>query len=507
MAAVRSEVWLTRWVLLRGMMAIWLCAFLSAAMQVLPLLGADGVLPAGGWLARVDAAGKAAELPSLFWFDHSDAALSLAAWTGVALSLLGLVVGPNAPLAAALWLLYLSIVNVGQVFWGFGWELMLLESGFLTIWLAPALSPRLYRTGAAPPPSGIVWLYRWLVFRLMLGAGLIKLRGDECWRALTCLDTHFETQPLPNPLSPWFHRLPPWLHHGMVGWNHVIELLVPWFLLAPRPWRTVAALLTIQFQLTLLLSGNLSFFNALTIVVCLACVEDGAWRRVLPRGLVAAADAARAGAERAAREAGPTEWGEAPAGVWVRRGVVLLVAVLSVQPVLNMLSPDQRMNAAYDRWKLVNTYGAFGSVGAVRDELVVEGRRGDGPWLSYELPCKPGDTRRRPCVLSPLQRKLDWQIWFAAMQAPADHPWMLRWLIRLLRGDASARALLAVDPFPDTPPDQLRVEHYHYRFAPAGSDAWWEREYVGPWLPPLSLDDPRVQGLIERMGWEDLRGR
>jgi hypothetical protein len=416
-----------------------------------------------------------------------------AAWAGVALALGGLALGPNRVVAATLWGLYVSFVNVGQVFWGFGWELLLLETGFLTIWLAPGLGVDTLRADR-PPSAPILWLFRWLGFRLMFGAGLIKLRGDACWRELSCLDSHFETQPLPNPLSPWFHRLPEGLHHAMVGWNHVVELIVPFLLFGPRPVRTVAALVVVQFQLTLILSGNLAFFNWLTIVVALSGIDDRFWARLLPRGLVGRATAA----ETAAVEVPPRRR-------WLDGAVVLLVAVLSVQPVLNLLSPQQRMNASFDRWKLVNTYGAFGSVGRTRDELVLEGQaEAGGEWRAYELPCKPGALDRRPCFVAPFQLKLDWQIWFAAMQRPGDHPWLLRWMILLLRGESAATALLAEDPFEGRAPHAVRARLYTYRFAPADSPDWWERSLQREWLPPLSLDDPAVDELIRRMGWDDL---
>lgn len=482
-APLAGEVQLTRFLLLRGLGAIYLVAFLSLAVQVLPLIGSGGLLPAVDFLARVDAAGRAAQVPGLFWIDASDGALVGLAWGGVLLSAVVTLGLANAPMMAALWFLYLSFVHIGQIWYGFGWETLLLEAGFLAIWLAPVWDPRPF--GPDPAPRPVVYLYRWLVLRLMLGAGLIKLRGDPCWRDLTCLDTHFETQPLPNPLSPWFHALPGWVHHGMVGWNHVVELILPLWCLGPRPARLVAALLIIQFQLTLAFSGNLSFLNWLTIGLCVALFDDGHLARVLPRLARRARTDARAGP--------------------VRKGVVLavvgLVAVLSVQPVLNLLSADQAMNRSFGAWHLVNTYGAFGSVGAERDEVVLQGTADGVTWLDYEFPCKPGDVARRPCVIAPFQPRLDWEVWFAALQPPEEHLWLVHLMWKLLQGEPEGTALLAGNPFPESAPIAVRAERYRYRFARSDEPGWWVRERLGVYIRALTADDPDLEALVDERGW------
>jgi hypothetical protein len=349
-----------------------------------------------------------------------------------------------------------------------------------------------------PPPLVVVWLLRWLIARVMLGAGLIKLRGDTCWRDLSCLFYHYETQPIPNPLSGFFHRLPhPVLRLG-VAFNHVAELGAPWLMLPGRRARAVGGLLMLGFQGVLILSGNLSFLNWLTIVPILACFDDEMLARVLPRPLVARAERAAAAAvpSRAQRVAS-----FALAG---------LVGLLSIGPVLNLLSSRQVMNTSFDRLSLVNSYGAFGTVGRERDEIVFEGTGdavlGEGTvWKAYEFPCKPGDPLRRPCVVSPLQPRLDWQIWFAAMATPAEYPWTLHFVWKLLQGDRGVLRLLANDPFPDAPPRFVRAQLYRYAFAPTDdpSGAWWTRRLIGPWLRPLSADDPLLREALIRRGWLD----
>jgi hypothetical protein len=185
-----------------------------------------------------------------------------------------------------------------------------------------------------------------------------------------------------------------------------------------------------------------------------------------------------------------------------------LVAFLSVRPVLNLISPGQVMNTSFDRFALVNTYGAFGSVGRERDEIIFEGTSDEQPspaseWRAYEFPCKPGDPQRRPCIVSPFQPRLDWQIWFAAMATPEQYPWTLHFVWKLLTGDRGVLRLLANDPFPAAPPRWVRARFYRYRFADPGdtSGAWWTRELLGDWLPPLSAQDPRLRELLIRRGW------
>ncbi len=497
-AAAHSRYWLTRFLVLRLLGLVYAVAFLVAARQALPLIGSDGFSPARLYLDRVAAAagsrgaGFLAE-PSLFWLDASDPALLAAAWTGVVLSLLVLAGYANAILMAVLWALYMSFVHVGQLWYGYGWEIQLLETGFLAIFLCPLLDARPFPR--RPPPIAVIWLLRWLIFRIMLGAGLIKMRGDRCWRDLTCLDFHYETQPIPNPLSRSFHFLPRWVNHGGVLFNHVCELLCPWLAFGPRRARHVAGALMLAFQLILILSGNLSFLNYLTIVPILACFDDGLLRRVLPRRLVARAD-------RAAAEARPST--AETAASWALAAVV---ALLSVAPVANMLSPHQAMNTAFNRLELVNTYGAFGSVGRERDEIVFEGTADElGPdarWREYEFPCKPGDPLRRPCIVSPYHYRLDWQIWFAAMSTPDRYPWTLRLVWKLLDADPGALSLLDGNPFPDTPPRYVRALLYRYTFAEPGNPerAWWRRELRGTWIPALSADDPRLRQFLAAHGW------
>ena len=497
-----SSFWLTRFVILRLLGFVYFFAFLAAALQVVPLLGSDGLTPVTAWTSDVaNTLGSRfvafLRFPSLFWIAAPDRLLVGVAWLGAGLSLVVLAGFANVFLLAALWLLYMSFVQVGQEWYAYGWEIQLLETGFLAIFLCPLLDPRPFPR--RPPPRLVLWLFGWLIFRIMLGAGLIKIRGDSCWRDLTCLDYHYLTQPIPNPLSPWFHFHPPLVHRLEVLYNHFVELVSCWLALAPDRWRRLrimGGLAMLAFQISLILSGNLSFLNYLTIVPVLACFDDAFLRRFAPKRLWAAASRA---AETAV---------ESRAGRNAAVGLAALVAVLSIPVLVNLASPGQVMNTSFDSLDLVNTYGAFGTVGRERDEIVFEGTRDSAPsdtarWIAYEFPAKPGDPMRRPAIIAPYQPRLDWSIWFAAMSSPAQYPWTLHFIWKLLHGDRGVMMLLANDPFPDAPPRWIRASFYRYEFAKRGEagHAWWRRTRLGIWLPPLSADDPRLKEMAIERGW------
>jgi hypothetical protein len=480
---------------------VYAVAFLAAALQLVPLIGAHGLLPVGAFLDAVrDQLGSTgagvARVPSLFWIDHSDLALRTVAWTGFGLACIVAAGYANALVMAALWILYASIVHVGQDWYGYGWEIQLLETGFLAIFLCPLLDGRPFPR--RPPPKVVLWLFRWLIFRIMLGAGLIKMRGDPAWRDLTALYYHFETQPLPGPLSRAFHFLPKPVLRGGVLFNDLAELVAPWLTLGPRWARRIGGTLIVCFQGMLLLSGNLSFLNWLTIVPALACFDDGVWSRLLPRALVARA-------RRAEEEARPSH---AMAGLgWA---LAALVAVLSIAPVRNLLSSQQVMNTSFTPLDLVNTYGAFGTVGRERLDVVFEGTDASEPdddavWKAYPYVALPEALDRRPPQIAPYQPRLDWQMWFAAMGSPAQYPWTLHLVWKLLHDDPGALSLLGPNPFPTHPPRYVRAVLYRYRFAPPGDPhgRWWTRERLGLWLPPLSADDPGLRRFLAAEGWLD----
>jgi len=482
-----ADYWLSRFLFQRGLGLVYLIAFLVALNQFRPLLGEHGLLPVPNFVKQV----PFADSPSLFYWFPKDAAFAAAAWAGVALSCLALAgvserfsMGVSMAVWALLWALYISFVNVGQVFYGYGWEDMLLEAGFCAIFLG---------NGASAPNMIPMWILRWMEFRVMFGAGLIKLRGDPCWRDLTCLDYHYETQPIPNPLSWYFHALPKWMLHGGVAFNHFIEIVVPFGYFLPQPFATIAGALTILFQLLLMLSGNLSFLNLLTIVLAIPMLDGRLLAKWLPHAALPV---------HSLNEAGGWHY-------YAVLGYAAVVALLSIRPAINLVSSRQLMNASFEPLHLVNTYGAFGSIGRTRDEVIVEGSGDpamlDGSWRAYEFKGKPGDPFRMPPQIAPYQLRLDWQMWFAAMSGYAEEPWFVNFAAKLLQGDRAVLSLLRVNPFANTPPRFIRARLYHYRFSTVSerrkTGAWWQRELAGEWFPPVSLETPGFRRILEDQNW------
>jgi hypothetical protein len=466
------DYWIARFAVQRGVALVYLIAFLVALNQFRPLLGENGLLPAPSFLRAV----SFRQAPSIFHLGYSDRVLVAVAWTGIVLSTCALLTLPErAPLPVsmlvwfALWVLYMSIVNVGQVFYGFGWESLLLEAGFLAIFLG---------SFDVAAPVTILWLFRWLLFRLEFGAGLIKLRGDSCWRSLTCLEYHHETQPMPNPLSWYFHHLPRLLHRLEVLGNHFAQLVAPFLLFTPQPFAATGAAIMVATQLWLVLSGNFAWLNLITIVLAFAAFADTWLRWVIP---IATPH----------QTAGGPMW-----YVVVVLAITALVAFLSWWPVRNMLSRRQYMNASFNSLHLVNTYGAFGSVTRVRNEVVVEGTdeaevSTSTAWKEYGFKGKPEDTRRRPPQVAPYHLRLDWLMWFAALSPAYAHSWFVPLVVKLLENDTATIKLLRRNPFPDAPPRYVRALFYRYRFTTRRerkeTGDWWVRDLVGDYLPAVSL--------------------
>jgi hypothetical protein len=476
-----GDVWWVRLGLQRGLAAIYLIAFVNAFNQFPALLGERGLLPVANHLART----RFGDAPSLFHLHYSDRFLRTVAAVGIALALAALFglseAGPlwlSIGVWLLLWMLYLSIVNVGQTFYGFGWESMLLEAGFFAAFLGPSW--------LAPPLVPVLAL-RWMLFRVELGAGLINLRHDRCWRDLTCLFYHHETQPMPNPLSAHFHRLPQWSHRASVAFSHLVQIAVPFGLFAPQPIAAVAGCFIIVHQLVLIVSGNYSWLNWLTVILGLTAFSDETL------AVLIAMDS-------------PSLAPRSPAFDAALGVLAIGTALLSIQPTLNFFSKHQKMNYSYNPLHLVGSYGAFGSVTRRRYEIAIEGTEdevlsGTTAWREYEFKGKPGDVRRRPRQWAPYHLRLDWLMWFLPLSVGViedrrqlsilgHERWFMRFAEKLLEADPGVLALLRTDPFAGRRPRFVRASFYRYRFADRGrrrTGVWWERTYVGEYLRPLSL--------------------
>nr|XP_022337008.1 lipase maturation factor 1-like [Crassostrea virginica] len=514
----RGTFWLTRIVLLRYIGFIYFVAFLVALHQNKQLCGLQGLIPAQKFLKRMQLESKGnnlqifTKIPSFVWLidyeQHLDTFLDYTALAGLALSALVIIVGgANWFIMLALWSLYHSIVNVGSTWYGFGWESQILETGFLATFLCPIWS---FRPVPKDTPTSkiVIWGFIWLIFRIMIGAGLIKIRGDQCWRDLTCMNYHYETQPVPNPISYFMHQSPEIFHKFETLTNHFVELVAPWFLLGPRRLCMIGGAIQILFQVVLIISGNLSFLNWLTIVPSLACFDDASLSWLFSGKPDSVKD-------QVLKIQHSPEGQPVKVGHYIRRvfniSLGCLIAYLSIPVVQNLLSPRQAMNTSFDPLRIVNTYGAFGSVTKERTEVIFQGTY-DNPyepnahWEEYDFKCKPGNVTSRPCLISPYHYRLDWLLWFAAFQNYQYNPWLVHLAVKLLSNDPGAESLIAHNPFHDKdPPKYIRVEHYRYVFTKLGSKnarqgQWWKRKHIGNYLPPISLES--VKDFMKNMDYE-----
>ncbi|CAL8304771.1 unnamed protein product [Lota lota] len=516
----KGTYWLTRIVLLRAVAFVYFVAFAVAYHQNNQLIGERGLMPCRAYLQSVKGyvGGKIgwaalAYTPSVLWFmDWSDMDSNLDGIALVGLALSGFVLlsgAANMVIMGTLWVLYHSLVSVGQLWYSFGWESQLLETGFLAVFLCPLWT--LSRVPRHCPPSLIcIWTFRWLIVRIMLGAGLIKIRGDTCWRDLTCMDYHYETQPVPNPMSYYMHHSPWWFHRVEVLSNHVIELLLPFCTFLGRRMCLLNGAGQILFQVMLIISGNLSFLNWLTIVPSLACFDDASLGFLFgSKGGVKKAVLEIQAEGLAGRTPKPTR------GMLVRRVVNislgLLIGYLSVPVVMNLLSSRQVMNTSFDPLRIVNTYGAFGSITKQRTEVIFQGTLSPDPqdpvavWEEYQFVCKPGDLHRRPCLVSPYHYRLDWLMWFAAFQTYEQSEWVIHIAGRLMANDTAVLSLLDHNPFQGREnPKWVRGEHYRYKFSAPGSASaaqgkWWLRKRIGAYFPAVNLEG--LRGYFQSRSW------
>lgn len=480
---------LSRWVFLRLIGAIYLVAIASWWVQMDGLIGRHGILPAEQFLRTLAERGDRArywQVPTLCWLDPSDEFRHWLCGAGVVLSILVIVGVAPGPCLLALWAIYLSLCSVGSVFLQYQWDILLLEAGFLAACFAPwRLLPSLSRERA--PSMILLWLLRWLLFRLMFLSGVVKLAsGDATWRELSALTYHYETQPLPTWIGWYAHQLPVWWHTVSTVVLFAIELAVPFLIFTGRLGRNVAAASFAALMLLIALTGNYCFFNLLTIALCVPLVDDDFWERFVPRAFITRV-------RWAATQRRAPRWRP-----WLHGGLAVLVLGLSLSSMAAQLvgvdalpRPAQLALAWASPFRSVNSYGLFSVMTTTRPEIVVEGSHDREVWQAYAFKWKPGELTRRPAFVAPHQPRLDWQMWFAALGDYRANPWFLNFLARLLTGAPEVLDLLAKNPFPESPPRYVRAVLYEYHFTDAATrkatGAWWRREPKGFYCPELSL--------------------
>jgi hypothetical protein len=481
---------LSGWLFLRLLGVIYLAAFVSLGCQVKGLVGSRGILPAADFLGAKQGWGptRLLQIPTLCWWSAGDGFLRFLCGGGAALSLLLIAGVAPAPVLVLLWVFYLSLFNVCRVFLGYQWDILLLEVGFLAIFIAPFdLLPRF--PPATEPSALVLGLFWWLSVRLMFSSGVVKLRsGDRTWRNLTALHYHYETQPLPTWTAWYWHQMPGWFHKGSVVLMFVIELGAPMLVLGPLPFRHLAGAGIVLLMLLIMATGNYCFFNLQGIALAILLFDDAVWLPLLGTLVPGVTWAASGSGGTTAAPCWP---------LWITAPVALIILVLSVEVMARLFrlptrwpKPVEQFISGLEPFRLVNGYGLFAVMTIERPEIIVEGSRDGVNWLAYEFKWKPGDVRRRPRYVAPHQPRLDWQMWFAALGYYQGTPWFGRFLDALLRGSPDVLALLDGNPFADEPPRYVRAVIYDYRFTDfalrRATGAWWRRERRGFYSPTLS---------------------
>ncbi len=485
----RPTYFAARRLFLRALGVIYFIAFISLWVQIDGLVGANGILPVREFLpvAREQVGTRGfLVLPTLCWLNSSNAFLHFLCGAGAIVS--ALLVAGVLPLLCliALFVFYLSLTIAGQTFLSFQWDILLIETGFLAIFFAP----RTWRMSAkreAPLSRVGLFLLKFLLFKLMFMSGVVKLTsGDDSWWNLTALDYHYWTQPLPTVFGWWADHGPEWFKHFSVAFCLAVEIIVPFFIWAPRRPRMIAAILFVFLQIAIAITGNYCFFNLLTIALCFLLLDD----TQLVRRKAAALSERRVATVRDRRYR--LNWA----------AVLVLVVTLPVNAMLlvSALEPDAQwpraIAAIYTRlepFRMVNGYGLFRVMTKERREIVIEGSADGIDWVPYEFKWKPGDVMRAPGWCAPHQPRLDWQMWFAALGTPRHNPWIIRLAVQLLRSSPEVGRLFEHNPFPNAPPQYVRGSYYDYHFTTLAerreTGAWWKRRELREYFHDISLKD------------------
>lgn len=482
--------WLTRLYYIRGLGLLYLIAGAILWLQGPALFGPDGLEPLQGY-ATVNLENlKQAILnqPSLLLFFKSNGFIQSMAALMMILSVPMIFGYCNIIVVLLLWFCQLSLVNSGSTFYSFGWETLLCEMTFFTFfivhpWRFNLLGLKNFHAGYV----SFIPLF-WLMFRLMFGAGMIKIRGDQCWTDLTCLNFHYETQPNPHWLSWYYHQMPITVHKASVLFNHFCELVVPFLFLLWRNMRWWAGIFIVIFQITLITTGNLAFINLQTIVLALIAFDDRTWEFITSLKIKARIKLLNDHPSSRFRIA-------------VMSLVIVGTGVLSVKPIQNLLSPQQRMNQSYNPYHVGNSYGLFGSITRRRLEVVLSGSTDNKPttwsvWKEYDFHCKPSDPLKKPCWITPYHLRLDWQMWFLAMRPRVQEVWVMRLLEKALLNHPDLEKLWIRNPFKDgEPPQFVKLDLYHYEWWEPDDEEmsrevntpWWRRKLIRTYLSPVNL--------------------
>jgi len=479
---------LSRWIFLRSLGIIYLLAFGSLWIQVDGLIGTQGILPANQYISAIwEKLGIIGywTFPTLCWVNCSDVFIHALCASAILFSV-SLILGIlPIPALACLWAIYLSFSTITRTFLGYQWDSLLLETGFLAIFIAPGgCWPRISKERL---PSRIcLFLAYCLLFRLMFSSGVVKLgSGDLSWRTLTALNFHYQTQPLPNLFSWYAHQLPAWFQKLSVAATLAIEVALPFLFFAPRRLRLIAWAGTSLLQILIIATGNYCFFNLLALALCILLVDDSYLLRLLPKKVI------------------PTSVNFAPTTMTSHTfSIFLVIMILPLSYIhmkprvfrLELSELEKRLYSWSSPFRTVNSYGLFAAMTKSRPEILIQGSHDQKNWKTYEFKWKPGPLNRRPSQIAPHQPRIDWQMWFEALnylRGGKPTLWFRSFLIRVLEGEEKVLKLLGNNPFSEAPPRYIRAVVYDYQFTEIRerkkSNNWWKRKYLGVYVPTSSL--------------------
>ena len=499
-----SDRLIPRWLFLRALGLIYFSAFFSLAFQIRGLIGPQGILPAGEYLQAVaHAFGGSRGLwfaPTLLWLSSNSPALLALCWMGMLASLfLVLNVWPRGMLTIC-FLCFLSFVAAAQDFSGYQSDGMLLEAGFISLFFAPAG----FRPGwsaASPPSRASLFLLQWEWFRIYFESGAAKiLGGDPEWRNFTAMDEYYQNGPLPTWIGWYVQHLPHWFHAASVYATLALELGIVWMLFLPRRWRIACFFVVTAWEIGIIFTANYTFLNYLVLTLGFLLLDDRFLQRFLPRWWRAAFAANTPAVRQQEQDAG-RNWQEPVSGAFRSLKLSLSAIALSwifyaaTAELLQMFLPlplPVAPIAALEPFRVANRYGLFGIMTRGRYEIEFQGSEDGKTWVAYPFRYKPQDPGAPPGIYAPYQPRFDWNLWFASLGSWRDYPIVPKTEVRLLSNDRDVLALFGGNPFPSSPPRQIRVLIWQYWFSSMSEKRsqgqWWRRELLGMYAPTIERE-------------------
>jgi hypothetical protein len=500
----RFNHFIARWLFLRALGLIYFSAFFALLFQVRGLIGSRGILPASDYLRYASSLGAMRfwYIPSLLWLNGSDRMLMTICWLGLFASVILVVnIWPRAMLFLC-FVCFFSFVGAAQDFSGYQSDGMLLEAGFLSLFLAP---PGIFPGWGAkhPPARAAVFLLLWEWFRIYFESGVVKLAsGDTTWRNLTAMYEYYQNGPLPTWIGWYLQHFPNWFHIATAALTLVMELLLVWMAFLGRRWRIVCFFIVTAWQIGVIASANYTFLNYLVLVLAFFLLDDAFLRLFIPQGYRTGLNQTSAGTTPTEPPVVEREEAKVPierhplASIRLAFSTTMLIWIFyaTAVPLIKMLWREAplptRPVAILEPFRIANAYGLFAVMTPHRYEIEFQGSNDGEHWIAYPFRYKPQRLDQRPRIYAPYQPRFDWNLWFASLGSWQQNPMVPRTEELLLENDPDVLGLFAGNPFPNAPPHLLRAVLWQYWFSTIEekrtSGIWWRRQLIGPYAPTIT---------------------